>query len=98
MNSKINNGVNIGIWENNILITKQNYGYADIKKQTHMEWNMHVRIGSISKMFTTTIILKLLSENQISLDDLVSKYIQNIDGILRSALNDTDFSDLFMAF
>lgn len=71
-------GINIGIWKSDDLIYKYVNGKADIENNKDMEWNVHTRIGSITKMFTATVILNLCSKNIISLHDLASKYITHI--------------------
>lgn len=78
-NQSMDIGTNVGIWKGSELLEKKNYGYADMEKLIPMEWNPYIRIGSISKMFTATVIMKLSQENKISLSDKLSKYFDDVD-------------------
>ncbi|MGW4562648.1 serine hydrolase domain-containing protein [Streptomyces sp. NPDC004561] len=40
--------------------------------------NAHIRIGSISKVFTATIVLQLAAEHRISLDEPVQRYLPGV--------------------
>ena len=71
-------GALIGIWKNDKLIHQVEYGYSDIMTGEKIQWNMHGRIGSITKTFTATIILMLVDEGLISLDDEARKYLDYI--------------------
>ncbi len=81
-------------------------GYADIASQIPMEVCNISRIGSITKTFTSTLILQLHAQGLLQLDDVVSKYlseemvtkIANADkATIEQLLNHTsglaDFSD-----
>ncbi|MFK7933274.1 MAG: serine hydrolase domain-containing protein [Saprospiraceae bacterium] len=50
-------------------------GFADIHSKIPMEVCSISRIGSITKTFTATLILQLYSEERLSLDDPISKYL-----------------------
>ncbi len=49
-------------------------GTGDIAKNTPMSLNDHMRIGSITKTLTGTVILQLAQEGKLKLDDPVSKF------------------------
>lgn len=49
-------------------------GVSDLKTGAPMQTDMHLRIGSITKTFTGTVILQLVDEGKLRLDDPVSKY------------------------
>jgi D-alanyl-D-alanine carboxypeptidase len=49
-------------------------GKADPATQTPMSLADHVRIGSITKTFTVTVLLQLADQKRVRLDDPVSKY------------------------
>jgi D-alanyl-D-alanine carboxypeptidase len=40
----------------------------------------HIRVGSVTKTWTTTVILQLVQENKLSLDDPVSKHRPDVPG------------------
>ena len=50
------------------------YGVADLLTGQPISENDHMRIGSITKTFTGTVLLQLVDEGLISLDDKLSKY------------------------
>lgn len=68
-------GMIVGVW-----IPGQNIehvvakGISDISTNTPMNDKMLVRIGSITKVFVTTVALQLVDEGKLSLDDKLSKY------------------------
>lgn len=49
-------------------------GVADVKLNQPILLNDKMRIGSITKTFTGTVLLQLVDERRISLDDKLSKY------------------------
>ena len=51
------------------------YGYADRDARIPATTETEFRAGSLTKMFTSTLILKLVQERKITLSDLVSKYV-----------------------
>jgi D-alanyl-D-alanine carboxypeptidase len=50
------------------------YGYADPIAKTPMTTAEHVRVGSVTKTFTGTLLLQLAQEGRLSLDDPIGKY------------------------
>ncbi|MGN6126466.1 MAG: serine hydrolase domain-containing protein, partial [Humibacter sp.] len=54
------------------------YGSADPATDTPMQVGMHTRIASLTKMYTTTIVLQLAQEGKLSLDDTIGKYVTGI--------------------
>ena len=49
-------------------------GVADLATRAPMDVADHMRIGSITKTFTATVVLQLAGEGKLSLDDPASKY------------------------
>lgn len=54
------------------------YRQYDDQKQVKADVNTHYRIGSISKMFTATMLFQLAEEHKLSLEDHLSKYYPQI--------------------
>jgi D-alanyl-D-alanine carboxypeptidase len=54
------------------------YGYADPVSEAPMTEDMHVRIGSVTKTFTGTVILQLAQEGKLALSDPIEKYYPGI--------------------
>ena len=53
------------------------YGSADLAG-IPMQVGMHTRIGSLTKMYTTTIVLQLAQDGKLKLDDTISRYVDGI--------------------
>lgn len=66
---------NVLIAKNNKIVFNKAYGYADLENKKLNTTQTEFRAGSLTKMFTSALILKLSSEGKISLNDAVSKYI-----------------------
>ncbi|MEO7233916.1 MAG: serine hydrolase domain-containing protein, partial [Lapillicoccus sp.] len=54
------------------------YGDSDPTKKVAMTADMHVRIGSVTKPFTGTLIMQLVEQGKVSLDDPISKYVPGV--------------------
>ncbi len=54
------------------------YGDSDPTKKVAMTADMHVRIGSVTKPFTGTLIMQLVEQGKVSLDDPISKYVSGV--------------------
>jgi D-alanyl-D-alanine carboxypeptidase len=75
-------------------------GVANLQTQRRMRPDSHVRIGSVTKSFVTTLVLRLAQEGRVSLDDPISRYVAGVpngDAItLRQLANMTSgIADLF---
>src|SRR6266480_487306 len=53
-------------------------GTSDLATRAPMNVNSHMRIGSITKTFTATVILQLVDEGKLRLDDPVAKYLPQV--------------------
>lgn len=74
----------VSIFQNGKEIYQKSYGYSDVEKGFKNSANTKFRIGSVSKTFTATIIMKLIEEGKLSLTSKLSKYypmIPNSDRI-----------------
>jgi D-alanyl-D-alanine carboxypeptidase len=54
-------------------------GVSDVATHTPMDLADHVRIGSITKSMTATVVLQLAQEGRLSLDDPLAPYFPEID-------------------
>jgi CubicO group peptidase (beta-lactamase class C family) len=57
------------------VILRKGYGIADMDRKASIEPDMVFRIGSITKQFTSTAILKLVQEGKLSLQDDIARYL-----------------------
>ncbi|MGK4583033.1 serine hydrolase domain-containing protein [Kitasatospora sp. HPMI-4] len=53
-------------------------GVGDLETGQGVPQNAHIRIGSISKVFTATIVLQLAAEHRIDLDKPVQQYLPGV--------------------
>jgi CubicO group peptidase (beta-lactamase class C family) len=71
------NGV-VLVAEDRRIIYQQAYGYADAQRKQPLSTGMRFYIGSVSKEFNSTGILRLKEEGKLSLDDSVSRYLEGL--------------------
>jgi D-alanyl-D-alanine carboxypeptidase len=72
-------GVLAGVWipgKGHLIIED---GLSDIETETLIFKADHVRIGSVTKSFTVTVILQLTGEGLIGLSDPVGKYLPGVE-------------------
>lgn len=67
-------GAIIGVWIGDKTPWIATMGVADLETKQPISIDDKVRIGSITKTFTGTILLQLVDEGKIRLDDKLSKY------------------------
>jgi D-alanyl-D-alanine carboxypeptidase len=53
-------------------------GVADVDSQAPMTFDMHMRIGSVTKPMLAVVVLQLCDEGKLSLDDPISKYVADV--------------------
>ncbi|MFI8458627.1 serine hydrolase domain-containing protein [Kitasatospora sp. NPDC085464] len=58
----------------------RSFGVADKVADTPMSPDLYMRIGSVTKTFTTTGVLRLVDQGKVGLDDPISKYIPGVPG------------------
>ena len=71
---------NVLIAEKNKIIFEKAYGYADAANKRMNTLQTEFRAGSLTKMFTSVLILQLAEAGKLKLTDPVSKYAPNING------------------
>ena len=68
----------ISIFQNGKEIYQRALGYADVENNIKADGNTKYRVGSVSKVFTATIILKLIEEGKLTLDTKLDKFYPEI--------------------
>ena len=68
-------GVAVGVQFADGYIWNRGFGLADLTTERPMPANEYMRIGSVTKTFTGTVLLQLVDRGLIRLDDPLSKYI-----------------------
>ena len=67
-------GLLVGLWVPGVGEWTQTYGVSDLVSKQAMQFDQHVRIGSITKTFTVTLILQLHDDGMLNIDDPISLY------------------------
>jgi len=60
------------------VLLKKGYGLASVESQTPLTPESILKIGSVTKQFTSTAILKLAQENKLTLKDDITKYFPGL--------------------
>ena len=68
----------ISLFEREKEIYQFNFGFADLKNRIKPTANTKYRIGSVTKMFTATIIMQLIAEGKLSLHSTIFTYFPEI--------------------
>lgn len=71
-------GAVVGVWRDGFEPYAGAFGVRDTVTGEPMTSDVHVRVGSITKMFTVTAILLLVDEGRIALDDPISAYVTDV--------------------
>ena len=75
LEGKAGSGIAVLVSKDGKAIYKKGFGYADIEKKELILPDTKFRIGSITKQFTASAILKLQEEGKISVTDKLSKFL-----------------------
>jgi D-alanyl-D-alanine carboxypeptidase len=71
-------GVIVGLWMPGKGRYVRAFGIADKNDKTPMSTGLNTRIGSVTKTFTVTAILRLVDAGKLSLNDPIGKYISGV--------------------
>lgn len=71
-------GLAVGIIKNNKIIFQQYYGIGIIEDDKKVDSNSLFRIYSTTKLISTVCIFQLIEKGQLSLEDKISKHINNL--------------------
>ncbi|PKL87146.1 MAG: serine hydrolase [Ignavibacteriae bacterium HGW-Ignavibacteriae-2] len=61
--------------ENGNIIYKKGFGFANIEHEIKNEPDIKFRLGSITKQFTSMLIMQLVQQNKVPLDGKLSEYL-----------------------
>jgi D-alanyl-D-alanine carboxypeptidase len=86
-------GGSVGVMKDGKIVFLKGYGYSDLEDGQTVKADTIFRIGSITKQFTSAMLMMLVERGQLSLSDPISKYFPDFpkaDGItVRHLLNHT---------
>jgi len=66
----------VGIFKDNTELYRKNNGYSDFKNQIKIDSLTVFSVASISKQFTSVLILQLMEQRKLQIEDKASKYIK----------------------
>lgn len=70
-------GLSLAVIKDGRIIKAQGYGFANVKLQTPATSETVYRIASVSKQFIATGILLLVQDGKLTVDDRISKYLED---------------------
>ncbi|MCX5191045.1 serine hydrolase [Streptomyces sp. NBC_00268] len=73
-------GVSVGLWTPGQGTYIRSFGVADKSNGRRMSPDLYMRIGSETKTFTVTALLKLVDEGKAGLDDPIGRYVAGVPG------------------
>jgi CubicO group peptidase (beta-lactamase class C family) len=68
-------GIAVAVVLDQEIIFSRGYGYANLEKKTPMTTQHVFRVGSITKLFTATMMMQLRDAGKLCLDDPIEKYV-----------------------
>ncbi|MEU6091660.1 serine hydrolase domain-containing protein [Streptomyces sp. NPDC047085] len=71
-------GVTVGLWAPGNGSYVRAFGTADKTTNAPMSPGFNMRIGSVTKTFTVTALLRLVDQKQVSLEDPISRYVSGV--------------------
>ncbi len=77
-------GFGLAIVQNDSIIYRNNYGYANIEHNVPVTDNSIFRLYSLTKLTVATAIFKLVEQNKLALDEPISKYIDDLPNSWKS--------------
>lgn len=73
---KYNFNGSVAVFKDSIPLYRKENGFADFKSRTKIDDNTIFAIGSISKQFTSVLILLQMEQGKLNVHDKVSKYLK----------------------
>lgn len=67
-------GLSLAVIKNGKAVVNKGYGWANAELEVPVNSETVIRLGSVSKQFFTTAILKLMEEGKLSVDDSVHRF------------------------
>jgi CubicO group peptidase (beta-lactamase class C family) len=71
-------GMVLAVFEHGKIVRESAYGIADLERGVKTTVDSVFEIGSVTKQFTSTMILMLRDEGKLALEDPISKYVDNL--------------------
>ncbi|OCA78724.1 hypothetical protein BBH99_07585 [Chryseobacterium contaminans] len=72
-------GMAVAIKQGNIVLLQKGYGFTDLEKHIPATAQTTFRVASVTKTFTSTLLMQLVEQGKLKLDDPVQKYGVNLN-------------------
>ena len=76
-------GVSVQVVSHGDTLVSAGYGLAEVQKQLPATAATLYRIGSITKQFTSSAVLRLVEQKKVALDDSIARYVSNLPAAWR---------------
>ncbi len=76
-------GLSLTVVQDGHTLRSQAYGYENLETQTKATPDTVFEIGSVTKQFTSTLVLKLVGEGKLALDDPLSKFFDDLPDAIK---------------
>ncbi|MFJ5548101.1 serine hydrolase domain-containing protein [Streptomyces sp. NPDC093225] len=73
-------GVTVGLWKDDGWAYERSFGTSDTATGAPMNADLHTRIGSVTKTFTVTAVLRLVDQGAVALDAPIGRYVAGVPG------------------
>lgn len=80
-------GLSIAIVDDQQVVWSQGFGYADRHRDVPASAETVYRVGSISKLFTDTLVMQLAEQGKLDIDQALQRYLPNFS--IKSRFADT---------
>jgi len=71
-------GASIAVLRRGTIIYRKGYGLANLEHQATARPDTNYYIASLTKMFTATAVMMLVTEGKVSLDDRIEKHVKGL--------------------
>ena len=68
-------GIAVALVDDQKIVWRQNFGFADPQAKTPINADTVFRVGSVSKLFTDIAVMRLVEQKKLDLDAPVTKYL-----------------------
>lgn len=67
-------GMAVAVKQGNTILLQRGYGFSDLEKKIPATEHTTFRVASVTKTFTSTLVMQLVEERKLNLNDPISKY------------------------
>lgn len=78
----------VAVSRNGEVIFSRSVGFADVEKQQVADTDSRYRIGSISKTFTSVMVMKAVEAGKLTLEETIDKYFPDLPNAEKITVSD----------